>query len=156
SVQARLLRVLEEEAFLRLGGTKPIKVHFRMVTAANTNLKEVVTQGRVREDLFYQLHVVPPVIPPPRENMEDNLPFGLDMVQGFNGRDSMKELKKNFLRFTPEAADLIVGYAWPGNIRELEKCGRAHHDHRPEGNIDSISLPEEIRESRNHIHPEIH
>jgi len=114
-------------------------------------LKEAVTQGRFREDLFYRLNVVPLFIPPLRERREDVLPLALDMVQRFNG-----ELKKNFLGFTPEAADLIVNYAWPGNIRELKNVVERTMILAPEGNIDSISLPEEIRESRNHIHPEIH
>ena len=72
SVQAKLLRVLEEGTFLRLGGTKSIKVDVRLVTATNTNLREAVAQGRFREDLFYRLNVVPLFIPPLRERGEDN------------------------------------------------------------------------------------
>lgn len=150
SVQAKLLRVLEEGTFLRLGGTKPIKVDVRLVTATNTNLKEAVSQGRFREDLFYRLNVVPLFIPPLRERREDILPLSLDMVQRFN-----EELKKNFLGFTPEAADLIMNYAWPGNIRELKNVVERTMILAPKGNIDAISLPEEIRESRNSSHPEL-
>lgn len=80
SVQAKLLRVLEEETFLRLGGTKSIKVDVRLVTATNTNLKEAISQGRFREDLFYRLNVVPLFIPPLRERREDIIPLALDMV----------------------------------------------------------------------------
>jgi len=148
-VQAKLLRVLEEGTFLRLGGTKSIKVDVRLVTATNTNLKEAVSQGRFREDLFYRLNVVPLFIPPLRERREDILPLALDMVQRFN-----EELKKNFLGFTPEAADLIVNYSWPGNIRELKNVVERTMILAPEGNIDAISLPEEIRESRNTNHPD--
>jgi DNA-binding NtrC family response regulator len=144
SVQAKLVRVLEEETFLRLEGTKPIKVNVRLVTATNTNLKEAVAQGRFREDLFYRLNVVPLFIPPLRERTEDVLPLALDMVRRFN-----EELKKNFLGFTPEAADLIVHYSWPGNIRELKNVVERTMILAPEGNIDAISLREEIRESRN-------
>jgi two-component system response regulator AtoC len=149
SVQAKLLRVLEEGTFLRLGGTKSIKVDVRLVTATNTNLKEAVSQGRFREDLFYRLNVVPLFIPPLRERGEDIMPLALDMVQRFN-----EELKKNFLGFTPEAADLIVNYSWPGNIRELKNVVERTMILAPEGNIDAISLPEEIRESRNSHHVE--
>ena len=149
SVQAKLLRVLEEGTFLRLGGTKSIKVDVRLVTATNTNLKEAVSQGRFREDLFYRLNVVPLFIPPLRERREDILPLALDMVQRFN-----EELKKSFLGFTQEAADLIVNYTWPGNIRELKNVVERTMILAPEGNIDAISLPEEIRESRNSHHLE--
>ena len=139
SVQAKLLRVLEEGPFLRLGGAKPIKVDVRLVTATNTNLKEAVSQGRFREDLFYRLNLVPLFIPPLRERREDILPLALDMVQRFN-----EELNKNFLGFAPEAADLIMNYAWPGNIRELKNVVERTMILAPEGNIDAISLPEEI------------
>src|ERR1700751_1743121 len=149
SVQAKLLRVLEESSFMRLGGTKSIKVDVRLVTATNTNLKEAVSQGRFREDLFYRLNVVPLFIPPLRERGEDIMPLALDMVQRFN-----EELKKNFLGFTPEAADLIMNYSWPGNIRELKNVVERTMILAPEGNIDAISLPEEIRESRNSHHVE--
>src|SRR5262252_4709254 len=151
SVQAKLLRVLEEGTFLRLGGTKSIKVDVRLVTATNTNLKEAVSQARFREDLFYRLNVVPLFIPPLRERREDMMPLALDMVQRFN-----EELKKNFLGFTPEAADLIVNYSWPGNIRELKNVVERTMILAPEGNIDAISLPEEIRESKTSNHAEVH
>ena len=141
SVQAKLLRVLEEGAFLRLGGTRSIKVDVRLIAATNTNLKEAVSEGRFREDLFYRLNVVPIVIPPLRERQEDILPLALEMVRWFN-----RELKKNFLGFTPEAADLLVRYNWPGNIRELKNVVERTMILAPEGNIDAASLPEEIRD----------
>jgi len=152
SVQAKLLRVLEEGTFLRLGGTKSIKIDVRLVAATNCNLKEAIAQGRFREDLFYRLNVVPLFIPPLRERQEDILPLALDMVQRFN-----EELKKNFFGFTPEAAKLIVNYPWPGNIRELKNVVERTMILAPEGDIDAISLPEEIREtpSSNHNHQEI-
>ena len=149
SVQAKLLRVLEEGTFLRLGGTKSIKVDVRLVAATNANLKEEIEQGRFREDLFYRLNVVPLFIPPLRERTEDIVPLALDMVEWFN-----RELKKNFPGFTPEAAELITRYAWPGNIRELKNVVERTMILAPEGYIDVISLPEEIRESTNHHPPE--
>jgi len=141
SVQAKLLRVLEEGTFMRLGGTKSIKVDVRLIAATNTNLKEAVALGHFREDLFYRLNVVPVYIPPLRDRQEDILPLALDLVQWFN-----RELKKNFTGFTPAAADLLVRYEWPGNIRELKNVIERTMILAPEGNIDAVSLPEEIRD----------
>jgi len=141
SVQAKLLRVLEEGTFMRLGGTRSIKVDVRLIAATNTNLKDGVAQGRFREDLFYRLNVVPVFIPPLRERMEDIMPLALDLVQRFN-----EELKKNFIGFTPEAAQLLVEYKWPGNIRELKNVIERTMILAREGNIDASSLPQEIRE----------
>jgi two-component system, NtrC family, response regulator AtoC len=141
SVQAKLLRVLEEGTFMRLGGTKSIKIDVRLIAATNTNLKEAVTEKRFREDLFYRLNVVPLFIPPLRERQEDILPLAIDMIRLFN-----QELKKNFLGFTPEAAELLVRYDWPGNIRELKNVIERTMILAPEGSIDVSSLPEEIRD----------
>ena len=150
SVQAKLLRVLEEGTFIRLGGVKSIKVNVRLVAATNTNLKEAVAQGRFREDLFYRLNVVPIFIPPLRERTEDIMPLALDMVQRFN-----EELTKNFIGFTPEAAQLLQEYPWPGNIRELKNVIERTMILASEGNIDAFSLPQELRK-REEIHlPEI-
>jgi two-component system response regulator AtoC len=141
SVQAKLLRVLEDGCFLRLGGTKQIKVDVRLVAATNTDLKEAVSQGRFREDLFYRLHVVPLFIPPLRERREDIVPLALDFVQHFN-----RELKKSFPGLTPAAAELLKHYTWPGNIRELKNVMERTMILAPEGDIDASYLPEEIRD----------
>lgn len=143
SVQAKLLRVLEEGTFMRLGGTRSIKVDVRLLAATNADLKQAVAEGRFREDLFYRLNVVPIFIPPLRERPEDILPLALDLVQRFN-----HELKKNFLGFTPAAAELLQRYVWPGNIRELKNVIERTMILTPEGNIDAIHLPEEIRETK--------
>ncbi len=141
NVQAKLLRVLEEGTFMRLGGTRPIKVDVRIVAATNSNLKEAVARGEFRDDLFYRLNVVPVSLPPLRERREDILPLALDLVQHFN-----KELKRNFTGFTPSAAELIVNYPWPGNIRELKNVVERAMILSPEGDIDAEYLPEEIRD----------
>ena len=141
SVQAKLLRVLKESTFMRLGGTRPIKVDVRLVAATNADLKEAVARGAFREDLYYRLNVVPLYIPPLRERKEDIVPLALDLLQHFN-----VELRKRFTGFTPAAAELLQQYPWPGNIRELKNVIERTMILAPEGDIDGTALPEEIRE----------
>lgn len=141
SVQAKLLRVLEEGTFMRLGGTRPIKVNVRLVAATNADLKEAVASGAFREDLYYRLNVVPLYLPPLRERVEDIVPLALDLMQHFN-----RELRKRFTGFTPSAAALLQRYPWPGNIRELKNVIERTMILTPEGDIDAVSLPEEIRD----------
>ncbi|MGI9101763.1 MAG: sigma-54-dependent transcriptional regulator [Terriglobales bacterium] len=147
NVQAKVLRVLEEGTFMRLGGTRPIKVDVRMIAATNTDLKEAVARGQFREDLFYRLNVLPIMLPPLRERREDILPLALSMVERFN-----KELKKNFTGFTPGAAELMTRYPWPGNIRELKNAIERTMILAGEGDIDAGALPEEIRD---HFEPQV-
>ena len=141
TVQAKLLRVLEQSSFLRLGGTKPINVDVRMISATNKMLKEAVARGEFREDLFYRLNVMPLFIPALRDRREDVVPLALEMMKKYN-----TELKKNFAGFTPAAAELLTQYPWPGNIRELKNVIERTMILAPEGEIDAISLPEEIRD----------
>ncbi len=141
SVQAKLLRVLEEGKFMRLGGTRPIQVDVRIIAATNKVLKEAVAQGEFRGDLFYRLNVVPLFIPPLRERRQDIVPLVLDIMQRFN-----KELKRNFTGVTPAAAELLRAYPWPGNIRELRNVIERTMILAPEGEIDAGDLPEELRD----------
>jgi two-component system response regulator AtoC len=141
STQAKLLRVLEEGSFQRLGGTRPISVDVRIIAATNKDLKAAIADGRFREDLFYRLNVVPLCIPPLRERREDIVTLALDMMQRFN-----RELKKNFSGLTPAAAELLTRYPWPGNIRELKNVIERTMILAPEGDIDASYLPEEIRD----------
>ena len=143
SVQAKLLRVLEESTFMRLGGTRPIKINVRLIAATNADLKDSVARGAFREDLYYRLNVVPLYIPPLRERKEDIVPLALDLLQLFN-----RELRKRFAGFTPAAAELLQQYSWPGNIRELKNVIERTMILAPEGDIDATTLPEEIREHR--------
>lgn len=140
SMQAKLLRVLEEGSFYRLGGTRPIRVDVRLIAATNRDLKGAVANGEFREDLFYRLNVVPIVIPPLRERREDVLPLALDFLQHFN-----EELKRTFTGFTRAAADLLTGCPWPGNIRELKNVIERTMILSPDGEIDLEHLPAEIR-----------
>jgi len=114
-MQVKLLRVLQESEFERVGGIKTIKVDVRLVTATNRDLLAEVGAGAFREDLFYRLNVVPIHIPPLRERRED-IPLLADhFISKFNDR-----LKKEIAAITPEAVERLVAYQWPGNIRELE------------------------------------
>lgn len=141
NVQAKLLRVLEEGTFMRLGGTKPITVDVRIIAATNKVLKEATAKGEFREDLFYRLNVMPLFIPPLRDRPEDILPLALDIMQRYN-----RDLKKNFIGFTPAAADLLKQYPWPGNIRELKNVIERTMILTTAGEIDEDALPEEIRD----------
>jgi len=114
-MQVKLLRVLQESEFERVGGIKTIKVDVRLVTATNRDLVAEVGLGAFREDLFYRLNVVPIHIPPLRERRED-IPLLADhFIAKFNDR-----LKKEISSILPDAVERLVAYQWPGNIRELE------------------------------------
>jgi two-component system, NtrC family, response regulator AtoC len=141
SLQAKLLRVLEEGTFMRLGGTKAIQSDVRIIAATNKLLKDSVTQGEFREDLYYRLNVLPLFIPPLRERKEDIVPLALDIMGHFN-----TELKKSFLGFTPAAAELLKNYPWPGNIRELRNVIERTMILCKESEIEEADLPEELRD----------
>ena len=143
AMQAKLLRVLEEGTFTRLGGTRAITVNVRLIAATNTDLKDGISKGQFREDLYYRLNVVPLSIPSLRERREDVLPLALEMIQLYN-----RELHKSFTGFTPAAAELLQNYPWPGNIRELRNVIERTMILAPDGDIDATFLPEEIREHR--------
>lgn len=115
SIQVKLLRVLQEREFERLGGTKTLKVDVRLVAATNRNLRAALEQGTFREDLYYRLNVVPIDIPPLREHKED-IP---DLVRTFLDRFA-RDAGKNVTGITPAALKLLLDFHWPGNVRELE------------------------------------
>ena len=141
SLQAKLLRVLEEGTFMRLGGTKVIQADVRIIAATNKLLKDSVTRGEFREDLYYRLNVLPLFIPPLRERKEDIVPLALDIMGHFN-----TELKKSFVGFTPAAAELLKDYPWPGNIRELRNVIERTMILCKESEIEEADLPEELRD----------
>ncbi len=115
NTQAKILRVLQEHEFERLGGTRTLRVDVRLVAATNQDLAVMVEQGRFREDLFYRLNVVQIAMPPLRERKED-----IPALANFFIKRFAAELKKRIEGVTPEASKLLQRYNWPGNIRELE------------------------------------
>ena len=114
ALQVKLLRILQEQEFERVGGTKTIKTNVRLVAATNRNLEEMVRKGEFREDLFYRLNVIPINLPPLRERYEDVKLLIEHYLHRF-----MKEHRKN-MHFTKGAMELLLDYPWPGNIRELQ------------------------------------
>ncbi len=113
--QPKLLRVMQEREFMRLGGVENIKVDVRIVAATNVDLHQMMEEQRFREDLYYRLHVITVHLPPLRERKED-VPL---LVQHFLQKYGA-ENGKTGLELTPEALDLLTDYDWPGNVRELE------------------------------------
>jgi two-component system response regulator PilR (NtrC family) len=111
NLQAKLLRVLENGSFRRVGGTTDIKVDVRVISATNKDIKEETASGRFREDLYYRLNVVPIQIPPLRERKED-IPL---LVEHF-----LRKISNQPRKVTPEAMRMFMGFPWKGNVRELE------------------------------------
>jgi len=115
NMQVKLLRVLQQKEFDRVGGEETIKVDVRVIAATNRNLEEMVKKGEFREDLYYRLNVIPIILPPLRERVDD-IPL---LVEHFIEKISA-ESGKAVRGITPEAMDLLMHYRWPGNVRELE------------------------------------
>src|SRR6202008_331647 len=113
--QAKLLRVIQERDFMRLGGMETIRVDVRIIAATNVDLRQMMEEGKFREDLFYRLHVISIQLPTLRER-KDDIPL---LAQHFL-RKYGEENRKNDLEIAPEALDLLTAYEWPGNVRELE------------------------------------
>jgi Nif-specific regulatory protein len=116
ATQIKLLRVLQERTFERVGGSRSLTVDVRIIAATNADLEEAVRARRFREDLYYRLHVVPIVLPPLRERREDIPLLVGHFLQRFNAEN------RKALKISSPAMDLIVSYDWPGNVRELENC----------------------------------
>ena len=115
STQAKLLRVLQEREFERLGGSRTIKVDVRIVAATNRNIEEAIAKGEFREDLYYRLNVVSMQVPPLRERKDDILPLARHFIDRY-----ALEMKKDIRGIDPAAVRTLKRYTWPGNIRELE------------------------------------
>ena len=114
-MQVKLLRVIQDHEFERVGGLRTIKVDVRLIAATNRNLLQDVKDGRFREDLYYRLNVFPTHLPPLRERREDILPLTDYFIEKFNGK-----LDREVKHIDSRVKDVLVNYDWPGNIRELE------------------------------------
>jgi DNA-binding NtrC family response regulator len=113
--QAKLLRVMQEREFMRLGGTDTIKVDVRIIAATNGDLREMVEDGRFREDLYYRLHVINIYLPPLRERKDDVPLLAQHFLEKYR-----EENNKRDIELGADALDLLMDYDWPGNVRELE------------------------------------
>jgi len=114
-LQSQLLRVLQEHAFERVGGTRTIEVDVRVIAATNRDLPQAIKAGAFREDLFFRLNVVPITLPPLRERKEDIPQLATFFLQKYG-----LEIKKPGMRFVPEVLEALTAHDWPGNVRELE------------------------------------
>lgn len=115
NLQVKLLRVLQEREFERVGGEVTLTVDTRLIAATNQDLQRAIKNGRFREDLYYRLHIIPIVLPPLRERRDD-----IPLLADFFIKRLEKELGKTGRRITPEAMAFLQAYDWPGNVRELE------------------------------------
>jgi len=138
-LQAKLLRVIEEKSFRRIGGVKDIQVDVRIVTASNKDLDEERRAGRFREDLFYRLNVVPIRLPPLRERPEDIVPLAAYYLRVFN-----REFAKHIAGLSAEAEKAMLGYSWPGNVRELKNVIERATLLQTAAVIEAVDLPPEI------------
>ncbi|MGB2928324.1 MAG: sigma 54-interacting transcriptional regulator [Desulfobacterales bacterium] len=135
-VQVKLLRILQEKEFERVGGYQTIKTDVRIITATNKNLEQAVEEDTFRHDLYYRLNVFPIYMPPLRERKTDILLLADHFLEKYT-----KENHKNIRRFSTPAIDMLMDYHWPGNVRELENCIERAVLLCEEGVIHSYHLP---------------
>lgn len=114
-LQGKLLRFLQEKEFERLGGTRTLKAYTRVLCSTNRNLRQMVNEGRFREDLYYRINVFPITSPPLRERKEDIIPLAIYFLKQFSGK-----MGKKLPRLSKEAERVLLNYRWDGNVRELE------------------------------------
>jgi two-component system NtrC family response regulator len=141
AMQAKLLRVVEERRFERVGGTRTIEVDVRFVVSSNVDLAEAVRTGRFREDLFHRLNVVPLRLPPLRDRREDILPLAVSFLE--------REVERGVTAatgFTTDAEELLRGYLWPGNVRELRSIVERAALLTAEGEVAATALPSHVLE----------
>lgn len=139
-MQAKLLRVLQEKTFERVGGNHPIKVDIRIVAATNRDLTAMVERGVFREDLFYRLNVFPITIPPLRERGSDIVTLADHFLTRYS-RETGKEIK----RISTPALNMLMSYQWPGNVRELENVIERAVILTEDGVIHGYNLPPSLQ-----------
>ncbi len=141
--QAKLLRVIQEREFMRLGGVETIKVDVRIIAATNVDLRRMMEEGRFREDLYYRLHVITVELPPLRERKED-IPLLVEHFLDKYGRENGRV----GLEITPQAIELLMEYDWPGNVRELENVIERAVVLSAGPRIDVDLVPDHVRRAR--------
>jgi two-component system, NtrC family, response regulator len=141
ALQAKLLRVVEERKFERVGGTRTLEIDVRFVASSNVDLAQAVRAGRFREDLFHRLNVVPVKLPPLRTRREDILPLAERFLSRERERQSTKATG-----FSPETIDALRGYHWPGNVRELRSVIERAALYATGDKVSPASLPSSILE----------
>lgn len=140
SLQVKVLRVIQEKQFERIGGMKTIDVDVRIITATNQDLEKAVAEKKFREDLFYRINVIPVHLPPLRERTVDIPVLTNHFLRSFN-----KIKKKNVEKLMPEAMDCLMRYQWPGNVRELQNLAEMLVVMKEYGSIGMDDLPDKIR-----------
>ena len=143
TMQVKLLRVLQERSYRRVGGTEEIAANIRVIAATNKDLPKQVSEGRFREDLFYRLNVIPLVIPALRDRTDDILLIADHFLAKFS-----KDMGKSLDGFAPEAAGLLRAYPWPGNVRELENVVERAVALEQSYRIEPDTLPQSLRTGR--------
>jgi len=139
NLQVKLLRVLQEKSFERIGGSKTIKVDIRIIAATNRRLEELVSENKFREDLYYRLNVVPIQIPPLRERRQD-IPLLINFFLEQSNRINCAAIEG----FSEEAMKALMEYDFPGNVRELQNFVERMVVLKREGHIDIEDLPEKL------------
>jgi len=141
--QTRLLRVLSNKEFYRVGGDKPIKVDVRIIAATHQNLNNLVSQKSFREDLFYRLNVIKVNVPPLRERKED-----IDVLTKYFLKNHSDSLGEELRVLSKEVMNVITKYDWPGNVRQLENICYWLALMTPTQNVKVEDLPEEIKDNQ--------
>ena len=143
ALQVKMLRVIQEKDFDRIGGVKTIQVDVRIIAATNQNLEKAVVEKKFREDLFYRINVIPIHLPPLRERGPDIAILANHFLRKFN-----KLKKKNLSHFSQDALGCLIRYPWPGNVRELENLIEMLVVMREEGDIEVSDLPQKLLNPR--------
>jgi DNA-binding NtrC family response regulator len=141
-IQGKLLRVLQEREFMRVGGTDTISADIRLITATNKNLEQCIKERTFREDLYYRLNVVSIHLPPLRERKDDILPLAQFFLSRFN-----KKMGKKICEIKQDVLGVLMGYDWPGNVRELENVLERAVVLATEDTIEVSHMPDKILEA---------
>jgi len=146
SLQAKLLRVLEDQCFRRLGGLRDISIDVRIIAATNKKLRDAVREGAFRQDLYYRLNVIQLIVPPLRDRPQDILPMARFFIEHYNAK-----FKRQIDGISPEAESLMLAHDWPGNVRELRNAIERAMILEDTSHIRPSSLPIAVRGAESRI-----